>query len=65
MPMNQSKRGEVSKDEYRKYTLISPIQAPFSHFGRLFDTNSAKKRTIIVEIPAFFVHLDIGGYIGA
>jgi hypothetical protein len=35
----------------RKYPLISPIQAPFSHFGRLFDTNSAKNELLLGKSP--------------
>ena len=44
-------REGVEKDEYRKYTLISPIQAPFSLFGRLFDTNSAKNELLLGKSP--------------
>jgi len=39
--------------ECRKYTLISPIQASFSHFGRLFDTNSAKNELLLEKSPYY------------
>jgi hypothetical protein len=49
------------KNGLRKYTLISPILAPFSDFGRIVSTNSGKTSTIVLGIPRSSSHSVIGG----
>ena len=44
---NQSKRQNGVKLRYGNNALTSPIQAPFSHCGFLFDTNSVKKDLLV------------------
>jgi hypothetical protein len=55
----------IQKGDPRRYDPISPILAPFSRSGRLFNTNSGKTSTNVLGIPRFSAYSAFRGYIGS